>query len=196
MARALPPGLLLVSARVEAGHPQPAGQHPAGEPDDALAGPPPGVRLRGRQRLHGAGRHDLDGGRATLVAAPPRATPAPRWRAVAGGGEGTRTLAPLVGTLSRAQDRRGVGAGLPAPRRRGVPPRRGRRPGRAGPATERSEERGALEDAHRLRSTRLPVPTAELSDEELSARLHAELDAIDAAIPLTTRRGDPPGSGS
>ena len=54
----------------------------------------------------------------------------------------------------------------------------------------------ALEDAHRLRSTRLPVPTAELSDEELSARLHAELDAMDAATPRPQDDTPPPGSGS
>ena len=51
----------------------------------------------------------------------------------------------------------------------------------------------ALEDAHRLRSTRLPVPTAELSDEELSARLHAELDAIDAATSRPQDDAPPPG---
>ena len=54
----------------------------------------------------------------------------------------------------------------------------------------------ALEDAHRLRSTRLPVPTAELSDEELSARLHAELDAIVPATPRPPDDTSPAGSGS
>ena len=49
----------------------------------------------------------------------------------------------------------------------------------------------ALEDAHRLRSTRLPVPTAELSDEELSARLHAELECHRSRHFATTRRPPP-----
>ena len=54
----------------------------------------------------------------------------------------------------------------------------------------------ALEDAHRLRSARLPVPTAELSDEELSARLHAELDAIDPATSRPQDDAPPPGLGA
>ena len=112
----------------------------------------------------------------------------------AGGGEGTRALAPLVRRHHRVRRTRA--------RRRC----RSARSSKAGvcPLVEGADlvvlalppsdpRSAALEDAHRLRSARLPVPTAELSDEELSARLHAELDAIDPATSRPQDDAPPPG---